>query len=105
MRMTSQHVISGRKINLTCDYSLLNGLAVRWFGTSEFYMSIFKIFLMLGLITYTFVTMVGGNPRGDAYGFRYWNKPVRDRVSFDAMILAADHVLIAGRIRRVSSSR
>lgn len=31
---------------------------------------------MLGLIMYTFVTMVGGNPRNDAYGFRYWNNPV-----------------------------
>jgi hypothetical protein len=31
---------------------------------------------MLGLISYTFVTMVGGNPHHDAYGFRYWNEPV-----------------------------
>lgn len=39
-------------------------------------MSIFKIFLMIGLMSYTFVTMVGGNPRGDPYGFRYWQNPV-----------------------------
>ena len=32
---------------------------------------------MLGLILYTFVTMVGGNPHRDAIGFRYWNDPVR----------------------------
>ncbi|KAK4090036.1 general amino acid permease (agp2) [Purpureocillium lilacinum] len=56
-------------------FAVLNGLAVRWFGTSEFYMSIFKIFLMVGLMMYTFITMVGGNPRNDAYGFRYWNNP------------------------------
>jgi amino acid permease len=31
---------------------------------------------MVGLIMYTFVTMVGGNPNHDAYGFRYWNNPV-----------------------------
>ncbi|RJE22665.1 Amino acid permease [Aspergillus sclerotialis] len=55
--------------------SVLNGLTVKYFGISEFYMSIFKIFLMLGLMMYTFVTMVGGNPRNDAYGFRYWNDP------------------------------
>ncbi|KAJ6784529.1 hypothetical protein PWT90_06065 [Aphanocladium album] len=53
----------------------LNGLAVRYFGTSEFYLSSFKVFLMLGLICYTFVTMVGGNPHRDAYGFRYWKNP------------------------------
>ena len=40
-------------------------------------MSIFKVFLMLGLMMYTFITMVGGNPDNDAYGFRYWRDPVR----------------------------
>jgi amino acid transporter len=56
---------------------VLNGLTVKYFGISEFYMSIFKIFLMLGLMMYTFVTMVGGNPDRDPYGFRYWRDPVR----------------------------
>ncbi|KAL5355811.1 amino acid permease/ SLC12A domain-containing protein [Aspergillus floccosus] len=56
-------------------YAVLNGVTVKYFGISEFYLSIFKIFLMLGLMMYTFVTMVGGNPHHDAYGFRYWNKP------------------------------
>lgn len=31
-----------------------------------------KLVLLLGLILLTFITMVGGNPRRDAYGFRYW---------------------------------
>jgi amino acid transporter len=31
-----------------------------------------KILLILGLIMATFITMVGGNPRNDAYGFRNW---------------------------------
>jgi yeast amino acid transporter len=31
-----------------------------------------KILLLIGLILLTFVTMVGGNPKHDAYGFRYW---------------------------------
>ncbi|KAI9933592.1 hypothetical protein MW887_008065 [Aspergillus wentii] len=56
-------------------YGILNGLTVRYFGISEFYLSIFKIFLMVGLILYTLVTMVGGNPKHDVYGFRYWNDP------------------------------
>ncbi|KAI9370277.1 amino acid permease/ SLC12A domain-containing protein [Aspergillus egyptiacus] len=56
-------------------YAVLNGLTVKYFGISEFYMSIFKIFLMLGLMMYTFVTMVGGNPHNDPYGFRYWRDP------------------------------
>ncbi|PGH13915.1 hypothetical protein AJ79_03330 [Helicocarpus griseus UAMH5409] len=56
-------------------YAVLNGLTVRYFAISEFYMAIFKIFLMLGLMLYTFITMVGGNPRNDPYGFRYWKNP------------------------------
>ncbi|KAK1145551.1 hypothetical protein N8T08_004109 [Aspergillus melleus] len=57
-------------------YTFLNILTVRYFGISEFYLSMFKIILMLGLMMHTFVTMVGGNPRHDAYGFRYWRDPV-----------------------------
>jgi amino acid transporter len=30
---------------------------------------------MIGLFFFTFVTMVGGNPLHDRYGFRYWNDP------------------------------
>ena len=30
---------------------------------------------MLILFAFTFITMVGGNPQGDAYGFRYWQDP------------------------------
>lgn len=48
---------------------------MRWFGLAEFYIGIFKVFLALGLTAYTFITMVGGNPQHDAYGFRYWNNP------------------------------
>ncbi|KAL2213224.1 general amino acid permease [Sarocladium strictum] len=56
-------------------YTLLNIITVRYFGISEFYLSIFKVILMLGLFAYTFITMVGGNPTGDRYGFRYWKEP------------------------------
>ncbi|KAI4791492.1 amino acid permease [Aureobasidium sp. EXF-8846] len=56
-------------------YALLNTITVRYFGISEFYMSIFKVFLMIGLFFFTFITMVGGNPLHDAYGFRYWRQP------------------------------
>lgn len=31
----------------------------------------------MGIVfAFTFVTMVGGNPQHDAYGFRYWKNPV-----------------------------
>ncbi|KAL3712189.1 hypothetical protein TMatcc_000886 [Talaromyces marneffei ATCC 18224] len=48
---------------------------VRYFGVAEFYLSIFKVILMIGLFCFTFITMLGGNPIHDRYGFRYWDKP------------------------------
>jgi amino acid transporter len=34
-----------------------------------------KVFLIVGLIGFTFIVMVGGNPLGDKFGFRYWRDP------------------------------
>lgn len=56
-------------------YALLNVLAVKAYGEAEFYLSGGKVILIFMLFSFTFVTMVGGNPNHDAYGFRYWNNP------------------------------
>jgi amino acid transporter len=53
----------------------LNILAVRAYGEAEFWLSGGKVFLIMILFSFTFVTMVGGNPKHDAYGFRYWKNP------------------------------
>lgn len=53
----------------------INGLNVRYYGEVEFWISILKVLLMIGLFLFTFITMVGGNPLGDRYGFRYWRDP------------------------------
>lgn len=50
----------------------LNVIAVRWYGESEFVMASTKVLLLIGLILLTFITMLGGNPKDDRYGFRYW---------------------------------
>lgn len=57
-------------------YSLINVAAVRYYGEAEFWLSWGKLLLMGIVFSFTFVTMVGGNPTHDAYGFRYWNNPV-----------------------------
>ncbi|KAF8635513.1 hypothetical protein AX17_003903 [Amanita inopinata Kibby_2008] len=54
-------------------YAFLNLFAVRYYGESEFWLAVGKVTLAIGLIAFTFITMVGGNPMRDAYGFRYWN--------------------------------
>lgn len=41
---------------------------------SEFWLALGKAILAVGVIVFTFVTMVGGNPLHDAYGFRNWNR-------------------------------
>lgn len=55
---------------------LLNVVAVKWYGESEFIMASTKILLLIGLVLLTFITMVGGNPNHDAYGFRNWTHGV-----------------------------
>lgn len=56
-------------------YACLNVLAVKAYGESEFWLSGGKVILIFMVFAFTFVTMVGGNPKHDAYGFRYWNTP------------------------------
>ena len=50
-------------------------LAVKWYGESEFWAALGKVLLIIGLIIFTFISMLGGNPLHDRYGFRYWNNP------------------------------
>jgi amino acid transporter len=56
-------------------YALINLFAVQWYGESEFWLALGKVLLIVGLIIYTFIVMLGGNPLGDRFGFRYWNNP------------------------------
>lgn len=61
---------------LTDDFpSVLNILAVRAYGEAEFWLSGGKVILIFSLFFFTFITMVGGNPQHDAYGFRNWDTP------------------------------
>lgn len=45
------------------------------YGEAEFWLSGGKVILIIMLYFFTFITMCGGNPRHDAYGFRYWREP------------------------------
>ncbi|KAG8417915.1 hypothetical protein J3458_005368 [Metarhizium acridum] len=56
-------------------YATLNILAVRAYGEAEFWLSGGKVILLFMLFMFTFVTMLGGNPSHDRYGFRHWNNP------------------------------
>ncbi|KAH6655219.1 AAT family amino acid transporter [Truncatella angustata] len=56
-------------------YATLNVLAVRAYGEAEFWLSGGKVILIFILFFFTLITMCGGNPDHDAYGFRYWSDP------------------------------
>ena len=48
---------------------------MKWYGESEFWLALGKVILIVGLIAYTFITMLGGNPQHDRFGFRFWKNP------------------------------
>lgn len=56
-------------------YALINLLAVKWYGESEFWAALGKVLLIIGLIVFTFIVMLGGNPQHDRFGFRYVRIP------------------------------
>ncbi|KAF2210558.1 hypothetical protein CERZMDRAFT_69221 [Cercospora zeae-maydis SCOH1-5] len=56
-------------------YGAINLVNVKWYGEVEFWAALGKVLLIIGLIIFTFVVMLGGNPLGDRFGFRYWNNP------------------------------
>lgn len=58
---------------LTSPPRILNILAIKVFGEAEFWLSGGKVILILIVFSFTFITMIGGNPKHDAYGFRNWN--------------------------------
>lgn len=55
-------------------YGVISLCTVRYYGEAEFWLASFKIVLAIGLYFFTFVTMLGGNPRHDRYGFRYYGE-------------------------------
>ncbi|KAI4660603.1 uncharacterized protein J4E78_005307 [Alternaria triticimaculans] len=56
-------------------YAVINMMAVKWYGETEFWAAIGKVLLIIGLLIFTFISMLGGNPEKDRYGFRYWKNP------------------------------
>lgn len=51
-------------------YIIISLFAVRFYGETEAVLASFKILLAIGLFFFTFITMLGGNPEHDRYGFR-----------------------------------
>lgn len=54
---------------------LVNLLGVRVFGELEFWFSSIKVVTLVGLLIMGIVIDLGGNPKHDRIGFRYWQPP------------------------------
>lgn len=63
-------------------YAILNLTSVQCYGETEFLAAISKVLLIVGLIIFTFIVMLGGNPLGDRFGFRYWIDPATFKASY-----------------------
>ncbi|KAJ6172491.1 hypothetical protein N7470_001558 [Penicillium chermesinum] len=74
-KVTEPGPVAGLCAGIIICYGVLNCLAVKAYGEAEFWLSGGKVILIFALFFFTFITMVGGNPAHDAYGFRYWNNP------------------------------
>ena len=78
MRLSSHYTGMWRTssdLSPTNRESLINLMAVKWYGETEFWAALGKVLLIVGLIIFTFISMLGGNPLKDRYGFRYWKEP------------------------------
>lgn len=53
----------------------INYFGVRFFGEFEFWLSSFKVIVIVGLILLSLILALGGGPDHDRKGFRYWKKP------------------------------
>lgn len=52
---------------------LFNVCGVNWYGEIEFFSSILKVILIVGLMFFGLIAMCGGTPSGEALGFKNWN--------------------------------
>ena len=48
---------------------------IKFFGEFEFWLSSFKVIVVVGIILFSLIMAAGGGPSGDAPGFRYWHNP------------------------------
>ena len=53
----------------------INYFGIKFFGEFEFWLSSFKVVIIIGIIILSAILALGGGPDGDRKGFRYWSDP------------------------------
>lgn len=64
----------------------INYFGIRFFGEFEFWLSSFKVIVVLGIILLSLILALGGGPDHDRKGFRYWKDPG----AFNTYVLEGD---------------
>ncbi|OCH95508.1 dicarbixylic amino acid permease [Obba rivulosa] len=62
-------------LRILTELFLVNLLGVRVFGELEFWFSSIKVITLIGLLLMGIIIDLGGNPKHDRIGFRYWDHP------------------------------
>ncbi|TDZ49590.1 Dicarboxylic amino acid permease [Colletotrichum trifolii] len=53
----------------------INYFGIKFFGEFEFWLSSFKVIVIVAIILFSLILACGGGPDRDAKGFRYWRDP------------------------------
>ncbi|KAF5520088.1 Dicarboxylic amino acid permease [Colletotrichum aenigma] len=53
----------------------INYFGIKFFGEFEFWLSSFKVIVIVAIILFSLILVCGGGPNGEATGFRYWKDP------------------------------
>lgn len=54
---------------------IINYWGIRFFGEFEFWLSSFKVIVIIGIMIFSLTLILGGGPDHDIRGFRYWRDP------------------------------
>ncbi|EMG46657.1 prnB Proline-specific permease [Candida maltosa Xu316] len=55
-------------------FVFINLFGAQYYGNLESLFSFFKVILILGLMLFSLISMCGGNPHHNAYGFQHWKE-------------------------------
>lgn len=67
------YVYTFHKFDRSSDHQNCRG--VRVFGELEFWFSSIKVIVLIALILFGIIVDLGGNPKRERIGFRYWRPP------------------------------
>ena len=91
---TNCSFLADNRLTNTCVVFSINLLGVRVFGELEFWFSSIKVITLVGLLLMGIIIDLGGNPKHDRLGFRYWKHPYGPMGTYLKSHVHSDHLSI-----------